>query len=209
MSCNSTIECRVAKPPDSVLVMSALDSLPPMDFYGIASRRFRQAYVGQLLRDPMGILILALDGLTRTPAGYIICLRDSRAFWLRLFLRHPIIVGRTLWIHKRATLLANLLDRSISPRSGAPSDPYIWSPTGPQAARVIFVGTAPQFRRRGIGLAMYRTLSEVLRSAGCRVVEAHIDHGNMSSLQLHMRAGWIVTQLPRGDYSAMLQLNSS
>lgn len=64
------------------------------------------------------------------------------------------------------------------------------SSADPAVGYVHFVWVAPQFRGLGLGRALYLRAFALLRSAGCRVVEAVTSPGNPGAAQFHAHLGF-------------------
>lgn len=64
------------------------------------------------------------------------------------------------------------------------------SSADPAVGYVHFVWVAPHFRGLGLGRALYMRAFALLRSAGCRVVEAVTSPGNPGAAQFHAHLGF-------------------
>jgi ribosomal protein S18 acetylase RimI-like enzyme len=55
---------------------------------------------------------------------------------------------------------------------------------------VHLVGIHPEYRRRGVGRALYRTFSERCKREGCERMKAITTHANEGSIRFHQALGW-------------------
>jgi ribosomal protein S18 acetylase RimI-like enzyme len=67
-----------------------------------------------------------------------------------------------------------------------------WSDAGPEIAKVLFIGVAPEDRREGCGQRLYAELFRHLRESGATRIDARIDIDNHASIGLHEATGWSV-----------------
>ena len=64
------------------------------------------------------------------------------------------------------------------------------SRTAPEVAYVHFIWVAPQFRGRGLGRVLYEGACDLLRSRGCRLVEAVTSPRNPGAAAFHEHLGF-------------------
>jgi GNAT superfamily N-acetyltransferase len=60
----------------------------------------------------------------------------------------------------------------------------------PKTGYVHLVGIHPEFRRRGVGRALYEAFTERCRSLGCKRLKAITTAGNEASIRFHEGVGW-------------------
>lgn len=198
-----------------VQLIQLLNEFPPKGILSECSQKFRQLFLEYLLNNPLGVIVVAFENDTGVGTGYVIAIRHPVRFWNGLILRHPLSIDPILFIKKGGSFIKDMifiLKRSKKKNHSEFEEKldnlskFSWSPSGPQIARINFIGTLPNFRRLGIGKALYSFLAEILEKDGCSKIEAHIDQGNEASLILHQRTGWQIQKLRGGDYKAVLEL---
>ncbi|MBK6520615.1 MAG: GNAT family N-acetyltransferase [Polyangiaceae bacterium] len=72
-------------------------------------------------------------------------------------------------------------------------------PPGSRIGFVHLVGIHPDFRRRGVGAALYASFEEACREASCVGLKAITTHGDEGSVQFHAALGFTVTTVD--DYA--------
>jgi ribosomal protein S18 acetylase RimI-like enzyme len=65
-----------------------------------------------------------------------------------------------------------------------------WGELPPGSTELVQINTAPEFRGRGLAVALIRTGGAAMRAAGCRRVFARVWHSNRASLRAFEKAGW-------------------
>jgi len=137
---------------------------------------------------------VVIAGSDHDPAGFVVAIIHPSAYWRSFVLRRPVLGFKMVWRRlfggregeSFAAQLpddaARLLESDATTHSLTQSDSTI--------ARILFIDVQPEFRRRGIGEALYGRLFEVLRAAGVRCVHARVGCDNLPSVRLHHRTGW-------------------
>lgn len=69
----------------------------------------------------------------------------------------------------------------------------------PKTGYVHLVGIHPDFRRRGVGRALYQQFTERCRSLGCLRMKAIATAGNEGSIRFHQAVGWTAEEVE--DYA--------
>jgi ribosomal protein S18 acetylase RimI-like enzyme len=70
------------------------------------------------------------------------------------------------------------------------------APTSPPTGYVHLVGIDPDYRRRGVGKALYEQFSERCREAGAAQLRAITTVGNEGSVRFHEALGFAVEEVP-------------
>jgi ribosomal protein S18 acetylase RimI-like enzyme len=156
-----------------------------------------------LVRDALGGRIDCRVALDESRVVGIV-LAAPREYWWRLPLRHASVAGEAL----RARLVHSR-GHSSTPRDDAGTDipaqldsrppSRTWKHPG-DAWRIIFVGTAPSARGRGVAAQLYRDLMSD------RSLVARVDMGNRPSIRLHRSLGWRLYR--DGDVALAVHLRS-
>jgi GNAT superfamily N-acetyltransferase len=60
----------------------------------------------------------------------------------------------------------------------------------PKTGYVHLVGIHPDYRRRGVGRALYQTFTERCMAVGCKRMKAITTAGNEGSIRFHEAVGW-------------------
>ena len=166
----------------------------------VSSGMHRALAAAAARRDPGLIAIVA--SLDAVPAGFVVATRDSRRFWRRTLLRHPVLAVRVvlhrLWPAGSASAVGDhaiggRAEPSIDPTEHLPDAagaPYGWHDEGPKTVKIVFIGVRPAFRQRGVGDLLYRALFDVATHRGADAVLARIARDNVASIRLHAAAGW-------------------
>jgi ribosomal protein S18 acetylase RimI-like enzyme len=140
-----------------------------------------------------GVNIVLADS-EHHPAGFVIAITHPAAYWKSFVMRHPVlglkIMGRRSLGGRASELSPAVISEEGLKLLEPHAPPYSWEQSDPTIARILFISVKPEFRKRGIGDALYRRLFELLRAQGVRAMNARIDCDNFASLQLHHRAGW-------------------
>ena len=125
---------------------------------------------------------VAVNGVTIAVAdhdkeliGFAAAVVDPAAYWKGFLWRHPMI-GTTAVVHK-------LL------RGGRGTGIDHWNQSSPSIARILYVGVAERFRRKGLGAQLYQTVFHMLAESGVQRAEAHTDHDNIPSIRLFAQIG--------------------
>jgi ribosomal protein S18 acetylase RimI-like enzyme len=164
-------------------------------------------------------LVAEVDG---EPAGFVVATLATGRYWRTLLLRRPRLLARVL-ADRVGARLARRVPRAVAPAPGvgaaagsgsparaavplAPADaaPLRWGDDGPDVAKIGFIGVLPEFRRRGVGEALYAALFDEARARGARAVLARIAHDNVASLRLHHAAGWRLFADAQGPFAVYL-----
>lgn len=66
------------------------------------------------------------------------------------------------------------------------------SRTFPEEAYIHFVGVHPEFRKNGLGKALYERFFAAVASIGCRTVRSVVSPVNQGSVAFHRRMGFSV-----------------
>jgi ribosomal protein S18 acetylase RimI-like enzyme len=140
-----------------------------------------------------------------TPAGFVVATLDTARYWRSALLRRPPLLARVVTTRLAARLARRPAHASVSDRSAArdrerpdalppiapaAEAPLRWDDPAPDLAKIGFIGVLPEFRRRGVGEALYAALLDAARARGARAVLARIASDNIASLRLHHAAGW-------------------
>lgn len=99
-------------------------------------------------------------------------------------LAHPVYfyeLGRLARVVEQAGLMIGFLFGFICPDAAV--------------GYVHLVGIHPEFRRRGVGRALYSAFEEDCRRDGCRDLKAITTRGNQTSIRFHERLGWTMTEV--------------
>jgi hypothetical protein len=145
--------------------------------FGIHSRRLHE--------------ILVQDALSRSVDGRIavegddvlgVVLAAPKAYWRTALLRHWDLAFACLRARVRfeGTSAARL---HASPPSGTQVPTRTWTNPG-EAWRIVFIGTSPAARGRGVAMELYRSM---MRD---RDLVARIAADNTPSIRLHASLGW-------------------
>lgn len=155
-------------------------------FAGVASPSLSEAICKESIRrgSPL-ILVVASRG--DDVFGLAIAVRDHARFWKSFLVRHPLQALRVGW---RRTGMARH-EHGIGGGHHPALTPS-WSDAGPEIAKVLFIGVAPEDRREGCGQRLYAELFRHLRESGATRIDARIDIDNHASIRLHEATGWSV-----------------
>ena len=181
------VTVRPVRPVDAAATVTLLDRLR-VSLFGIHTPRLHHALVADGVAHRIDCRV-AVDA--NDLRGVV--LAAPRAYWKSALLQHPLLAVECL----RARL--------IKPASAAESTKFVepaavtfdagdprrtWTDPG-DAWRIIFVGTAPSARGRGVVADLYKA---VMRD---RSLVARIATDNHASLRLHRSVGWRL--YPDGD----------
>jgi len=119
--------------------------------------------------------------------GLAIAVRDHVRFWRGFFARHPFHALRVGWHRSAAEPAGDVVGGGWHPVA-TPS----WEDSGPDIAKVLFIGVAPEDRREGCGQRLYAELFRHLRDDGATRIDARIALDNHASIGLHEATGWSV-----------------
>lgn len=150
-------------------------------FAGVESRPLYRALCRDALRGGRVVCLVALDD--GQVAGFVTALIHAAAYWKEFARRRPLLALR---------ILAGRLFRRKRASSSAtgPAAPASWAESSDRIAKIQFIGVAPAFRGRGIGVELYRRLAAHLSERGLARIDARIAAGNAASVKLHRAAGW-------------------
>jgi ribosomal protein S18 acetylase RimI-like enzyme len=178
------VTVRRVTPADAAATVALLDALR-VSLFGVSSSRLHRA----LIADGIAQRIDCRLALIASGLGGVV-LAAPRAYWSSALLNHPDVAFECL----RARLIAGthgdssaeasaqVVDRRpIEVDAGAPR--RTWADPG-DAWRIIFVGTAPAARGRGVAADLYKA---VMRD---RSLVARIAADNHASIRLHRSVGW-------------------
>jgi ribosomal protein S18 acetylase RimI-like enzyme len=135
-----------------------------------------------------------IDGRIATMSGDVcgVVLAAPRAYWTSALLRHWSAALDCLRARIARPSASPAVEHSVAPAvrfdSGRPE--RTWTSPG-DAWRIIFIGTAPAARGRGVAALLYRSLMPD------RSLVAHIARENEASIRLHRSVGWRL--YPDGD----------
>jgi hypothetical protein len=168
-----------------------------VSLFGTDSARLHAALVDDAIAG-------RIDCRIGTAAGGVcgVVLAAPRAYWTSALIRHW---GAALDC-VRARFARRLLPPTVE-RTSMPAIPFDTGPPGytwanPRDAwRIIFVGTSPAARCRGVAAQLYRC---VMRD---RSLVAHIARENEASIRLHRSVGWRL--YPDGDVVLAVHLKPS
>jgi GNAT superfamily N-acetyltransferase len=76
---------------------------------------------------------------------------------------------------------------------------FVSAPNKTKTGYVHLVGIHPDYRRRGVGRALYKAFSDQCRTEGCVALKAITTHANEGSIRFHVALGW--TQADVEDYA--------
>ena len=116
--------------------------------------------------------------------GFVAAVVDPAEYWKGFLWRHPM-VGTTAVVHK----LLRGGGRTGLLRGGRGTGIDHWNQSSPSIARILYVGVAERFRRKGIGAQLYQTVFHMLAESGVQHAEAHTDHDNIPSIRLFAQIG--------------------
>ena len=158
-----------------------------VSFLGLESRRVHAALVRDALAGRLDCRVAVESGRV---LGFVIA--APAVYWASLPAQRPDIAAAVIWSRLRSTLSTfgrqaggdRAVHASAAPvvmRTDPP--PRTWRHPG-DAWRVVFVGTSPLARGRGVAAALYRSLMAE------RSLVARIALDNPASLRLHVATGW-------------------
>jgi GNAT superfamily N-acetyltransferase len=159
--------------------------------FGISSPRLHAALVDDAFAGRIDCRVAIESGrvvglVLAAPASYW-----QSAFWTHWRLAAECVLAR---LRGRLSSVASHshppVERGIRAGMEEGPPPRTWTTPG-DAWRIIFIGTAPAVRRRGIAAQLYRTLM-IDRSLVARIAA-----DNAHSLELHRTLGWRL--YPDGD----------
>jgi GNAT superfamily N-acetyltransferase len=171
------------------------------------------AYCRDAVWDRGCVIALAIeDG---TPCGIVISVFNRVHYWLWLCVRHPIvmlaILLKRVWVRvcrRRGSAGAQSATRRDVPTTDPAALRRHWRENSAKIAKTIFIGVAPEARKRGVARQLYEYLFGVLRQKGVTRIDAHIDEGNIASVRLHQASGWQVS-FDGSDWLATKDISSS
>jgi GNAT superfamily N-acetyltransferase len=179
--------------PDVAAATRQLLSRLCVSVFGVHSPALHRMLIADALRGRVDIRI-ALEG--QDVLGVV--LAAPRRYWTSAPLRHWNLafaaararIGRRARMRDpgRRAPLGHACQDTVGMAHGLP--PATWHATR-GAWRIIFVGTAPEARGRGVGAALYRAI------AADRPLVARIERDNIASIRLHASTGWRL--FPDGD----------
>jgi ribosomal protein S18 acetylase RimI-like enzyme len=150
-----------------------------------------------------------------TPAGFVVATMDTRSYWRAALRRRPAallaVIAARLAQRRHRTRPSGDTPRSHTasvpavspPLAPAATAPLQWSVDAPDLAKIGFIGVLPEFRRQGVGEALYRALFDAAASRGGRAVLARIAADNVASLWLHHAAGWDLFRDDAGPFAVL------
>lgn len=201
---------------DEARIMRLFVDMPPTGFFAGCSRKFWRIFLRHLLEHPLGIMVVAFDQNCRRCAGYSVAIGHPHKFWSDFIMAYPLSAGAIILRKKYKLLIKHLLlnlgftkKKSSDSSKDWPSEDapeFTWLSSTSRIARIMFIGVLPDFRRLGLGQALYSFLAEELTREDYGIIEAHIDKGNKASVALHRKSGWELQELRQGDHKAILNL---
>jgi ribosomal protein S18 acetylase RimI-like enzyme len=170
-----------------------LESALHVAFAGVESRWLYRAICQDALQSGGRVVCLVSEADGQV-AGFVMAFVNAAAYWKEFMLRRPVlalgILASRLW---RKTAQAGA-PGSAAPQSRVPFEtgeaPGSWAESNDRIAKIQFIGVAPSFRGRGIGVELYRLLAVHLRERGLARIDARIAADNTASIKLHYAAGW-------------------
>lgn len=156
-------------------------------FAGVISPSLSESLCRESVRTGNPLILTAMRG--EAVFGMAIAVTDHGRFWRRFFLRHPLHALGVIW--QRAGFVPEPEDDAVGGGHHPVATPS-WSDAGPDIAKVLFIGVAPEDRREGCGQRLYAELFRRLRDKGAKRIDARIDIDNHASIRLHEATGWSV-----------------
>lgn len=188
--------CREMTRPDQIMAHGLLDVARP-SVAGLTSPVLYRALCRESLARGNPVMVVAeVDGAL---AGFVMAVTDPKAFWRSFLRRHPLIAVRILARRMPGLIRARiprraapvLVDRGEHrPAESRTAEGASWEQSGPEIARIVFIGVDEAHRGRGVARALYRHLFAVLEGRGIRRANARIDVDNAPSIRLHRLTGW-------------------
>ena len=177
---------RPVGPADAAATVALLNTLR-VSLFGVQSARLYHALVGDAVAQRIDCRIaLGAHDL------YGVVLAAPRGYWRSALLQHPALAVECLRARlaasKHADASTHADESPIEFDAGNPQ--RTWADPG-NAWRIVFVGTAPAARGRGVAADLYRAM---MRD---RSLVARIAADNQASIRLHRSVGWRL--YPDGD----------
>ena len=178
---------RPVQSADAAATVALLDTLR-VSLFGIQSPRLYHALVDDGVAQRIDCRI-ALDA--NDLCGVV--LAAPRTYWRSALLQHPALAVDCLgarFLKPASAGVSTKFDERAAVEFDAGDPPRTWAEPA-DAWRIIFVGTAPAARGRGVAADLYRA---VMRD---RSLVARIAADNHASIRLHRSVGWRL--YPDGD----------
>lgn len=191
MRCVPEIECARLE-ANGLPVAVELLSQAGVSVAGVQSASLYRALCEDAVSNRGVTVVIA--GSDHDPAGFVVAITHPSAYWRSFVLRHPVLgfkmVWRRLFSGAEGESFAAEFPDDAARLLEAEAATHSWTQSDSTIARILFIDVQPEFRRRGIGDALYRRLFGVLRTAGVRFVHARVGCDNLPSVRLHHRTGW-------------------
>ncbi|MCD6303511.1 MAG: GNAT family N-acetyltransferase [Planctomycetes bacterium] len=181
------------------LVTCHMESMPDWPISQLG-RAFVRAHYRYYIERPEGFVVVAVDGPEEKVTGFMLggaprlrrrfirshLLRFAGATLLRAVV-NPAVRRRLVEGAGRAArkLLARFLRRPVR----GEADHWPRQPPG-SYARVLFVATHPDYRRRGIGRAILRRVEQQCAAMGFSTVRLKTRNVNEAAIAMYKRLGW-------------------
>lgn len=181
------VTVRPVRPADAAATVTLLDTLR-VSLFSVHSPRLHHALVADGVAHRIDCRV-AVDA--NNLCGVV--LAAPRAYWTSALLHHPLLAVECVRARLIKPASAGVSAKFVEPAAvafDAGDRRRTWTDPG-DAWRIIFVGTAPSARGRGVAADLYKA---VMRD---RSLVARIAADNHASIRLHRSVGWRL--YPDGD----------
>ncbi|MGI9067130.1 MAG: GNAT family N-acetyltransferase [Pyrinomonadaceae bacterium] len=167
-------------------------------------------------RSQVYLLTAEADG---TYAGFVFGHTLGPRFWRRFATHHPNLLPPLVWASLKMKFAAKkkLSEAKTLPNPPAGDDleseiaaleistipqPFAWAPEGSGAGLIPLLFVDPVHRGKGVASHLLNQLSDEMFRDGAKIVEAHIDLQNFSSVRAFLKAGFEVYRMATNDFWA-------
>jgi GNAT superfamily N-acetyltransferase len=205
----STVSIGPATHADIDGIIELLYLRPPAFWMRKISIDHLRTFMGYAIKSPRSVLLLARSPGESVPAGYVFAVFDPRWFWIGFAVGNPPIAC-SIAFHRLLRLLA--LRREIRAQAGgvtAGLPAFSWSPSRPDAARIIGLYVRKEHRRKGIAMDLYFKLFDALKEKACAKVEEYMgpDYPQYAGTFPEV-CGWRLQPCDSGGYKISKSLRS-
>jgi hypothetical protein len=185
-------------PSITKLLMSHGITLAGLSGYHFLSRIMKDAAITG--NPNVVIATTSSDGII----GWSIAIRNSRHYWKRFLLSHPMYIIKIL-LARATALLRSLESVPVSSRPAKVTDLFwrnrssiAWGQSNPHVARHVDITVLEQFRQLGVASGLYLEQFKALTTDSVTRIDACIRSNNTPSQRFHIKEGWSLVKIEHG-----------